>query len=84
MGFGMPGGTPAIGICYAGGSGNGMASASFNLERILQSCGLDIVDMINARRQNMDAKIPQLEMVGKWLASRPTSGPSLGPPPSKK
>jgi multimeric flavodoxin WrbA len=81
MGFGMSGGTPAIGICYAGGSGNGTASATFNLERILQTCGLDVIDMINVRRQNMDAKIPQLEIVGKWLASRPTSGPPLGPPP---
>jgi len=83
-GFGATGGTPAIGICYAGGSGNGTASASFNLERILQTCGLDVIDMINVRRQNIEAKIPQLEIVGKWLASRPTSGPPLGPPPSKK
>lgn len=83
-GFGMSGGTPAIGICYAGGSGNGTASALFNLERILQTCGLDVVDMINVRRQNMDAKIPQLELVGKWLVSKPTSGSWPPPPPSKK
>jgi multimeric flavodoxin WrbA len=83
MGFGIPGGTPAIGICYAGGSGNGTASASLNLERILQTCGLDVIDMINVRRQNIDAKIPQLEMVGKWLATRPTSGPWPPPPPKK-
>ncbi len=81
-GFGMSGGTPAIGICFAGGSGNGTASCSFNLERILQTCGLDVVDMINVRRQNIDVKIPMLEMVGKWLTTKPTSGP--WPPPQDR
>lgn len=83
-GFGTAGGTPAVGINYAGGSGNGTASASFNLERILQTCGLDVVDMINVRRQNIDAKIPQLEIVGKWLSTRPTSHPAFPPEDMKK
>jgi multimeric flavodoxin WrbA len=82
-GFGASGGTPAIGICYAGGSGNGTASCSFTLERILQTCGFDVVDMINVRRQNIDVKTTQLEIVGKWLAARPTSG-SWGPPSDVK
>lgn len=82
-GFGMSGGTPAIGICFAGGSGNGTASCSFNLERILQTCGLDVIDMINVRRQNIDVKIPMLEMTGKWLTGRPTSG-SWPPPQDRK
>jgi NAD(P)H-dependent FMN reductase len=82
VGFGMPGGTPAIGICFAGGSGYGTPSCSFNLERILQNCGLDVVDMINVRRQNIEVKLPQLEIVGKWLATRPTSG--TWPPPQDK
>jgi hypothetical protein len=38
--------------------------------------------MINARRQNFDVKLQQLEIVGKWLASKPTSGP--WPPPQDK
>jgi len=38
-GFGMSGGTPTIGVCYAGGSGNGTVSCAFFLERILQTCG---------------------------------------------
>jgi NAD(P)H-dependent FMN reductase len=79
-GFGMTGGTPAIGICYAGGSGNGTISCAFFLERILQTCGFDIVDMIPVRRQNIDNKIPMLEITGKWLATRPTSGPPFAPP----
>jgi multimeric flavodoxin WrbA len=79
-GFGRAGGTPAIGICYAGGSGNGTVSCAFFLERVLQTCGLDVVDMIPVRRQNIDQKIPILEMTGKWLVTKPTSGPFMPPP----
>ena len=74
------GGTPAMGICYAGGSGNGPISCCASLERVLQTCGLDVVDMIPARRQNLEAKLPMLEMAGRWLATRPTSGPPFVPP----
>jgi multimeric flavodoxin WrbA len=83
-GFPMGGGTPAVGICYAGGSGNGTISCAATLERVLQTCGFDVVDMIPVRRQNIDVKIPMLEMVGKWLAAKPTSGPWPPPPPPKK
>ncbi len=65
--------TPAIGLCYAGGSGNGTTSCAMNLERILQVCGFDVVDMIPARRQNLEAKLPILEQVGAWLVTRPSS-----------
>ncbi len=78
--FPMAGGTPAIGICYAGGSGNGTISCCANLERILQTCGFDVVDMIPARRQNLDIKLPMLEVIGKWLVTKPTSGPPFIPP----
>jgi multimeric flavodoxin WrbA len=83
-GFPMAGGTPAIGICYAGGSGNGTVSCAASLERVLQTCGFDVVDMIQVRRQNIDIKIPMLEMTGKWLVTKPTSGPFMPPPPPKK
>ena len=73
------GGAPAIGLCYAGGSGNGTISCCANLERILQICGFDVIDMIPARRQNLEIKLPMLELVGKWLVTKPTSGP--WPPP---
>jgi multimeric flavodoxin WrbA len=75
------GGTPAIGLCYAGGSGNGTISCCANLERILQTCGFDVVDMIPARRQNLEVKLPVLELVGEWLVTKPTSGPWPPPPP---
>jgi NAD(P)H-dependent FMN reductase len=79
--FPPPGGTPAIGLCYAGGSGNGTVSCAFFLERILQMCGFDIVDMIPIRRQNLEIKLPMLELTGKWLVTKPTSGP--WPPPRR-
>lgn len=78
--FPSGGGTPVIGLCYAGGSGNGTISCSANLERILQICGFDVVDMIPARRQNLEAKLPVLELTGRWLVTRPTSGPPFVPP----
>ena len=73
-------GTPAIILCYAGGmSGNGAISCAANMNAILQRCSFDIVDVILARRQNLDVKIPMLELTGKWLATKPTSGPPLRP-----
>lgn len=73
-------GKPVIGLCYAGGSGNGTTSCCANLERTLQTCGFDVVDMIPARRQNLEAKLPVLELTGKWLVTTPTSGPPFVPP----
>ena len=66
---------PAIGLCYAGGSGNGTTSCCANLEHILQQCRFDVIDMIPVRRQNLEVKLPMLELVGKWLATKPISGP---------
>ena len=79
--FPPAGATPAIGLCYAGGSGNGTVSCAASLERVLQTCGFDVVDMIPVRRQNIEVKIPILELTGKWLATKPTSGPPFVPPP---
>ncbi len=66
---------PAIGLCYAGGSGNGTTSCGANLERILQQCRFDVIDMILVRRQNLEVKLPMLELTGKWLVTKPISGP---------
>ena len=43
--------------------------------------GFDVVDVINVRRQNIDVKVPMLEMTGEWLATKPESGPMPVPPP---
>ncbi len=44
-----------------------------SLERVLQTCGFDVVDMIPVRRQNFEHKLAVLELTGKWLASKPTA-----------
>ena len=67
-------GKPTIGICVAGGGGGGAPNCSVSLERVLSRIGFDVVDMIPVRRQNLEAKKRQLELVGGWLATRPTSG----------
>lgn len=68
-------GKPAMGLCMAGGGGGGASSACYNLETILQMCGFDVIDMWAVRRQNIEIKLPMLEMIGSWLATKPTSGP---------
>jgi multimeric flavodoxin WrbA len=65
---------PAIGVCVAGGSGGGSVTCCVSLEKVMTYCGLDVVDMISVRRQNLQAKLPALELAGQWLASKPTSG----------
>ncbi len=73
---GIPGtrGTPAVGLCLSGGGGGGAPNCSLNLDRILQTCGFDVIDMVLARRQNLELKLSLLELTGEWLATRPASG----------
>jgi len=66
-------GPVAMGLCYAGGSGNGTTTCSMNLERTLMFCGFDVVDMLPARRENLDNKLIIAEQTGKWLATCPSS-----------
>jgi NAD(P)H-dependent FMN reductase len=73
-------GIPAIGLCLSGGGGGGAPSCCPILENIMQRCGFDVVDMIPMRRQNIEFKIEILEITGKWLATKPTSGIAGHPP----
>jgi len=61
-------GKRAIGVCVAGGGGGGALECCVSLKRVLSTCGFDVVDMVPVRRQNLQAKLPRLEMLGKWLA----------------
>ncbi len=63
----------AAGLCVAGGGGGGGPSCCVSLERVLRTCGFDVVDMLPARRQNLDAKLEQLRLAGAWLATAPKS-----------
>lgn len=62
-------GKRAVGICVAGGGGGGGSPyCVFSLERVLSTCGFSVIDMIPARRHNLDMKLEVLKTVGKWLA----------------
>ncbi|HNS31526.1 MAG TPA: flavodoxin family protein [bacterium] len=58
----------ALGICVAGGGGGGAPACSFNLQKILNTCGFNVVDMVEIRRQNLDMKLKILKSTGQWLA----------------
>jgi len=79
---GVPGmqGQPAVGICLSGGGGGGAPNAAINLERVLQTCGFNLVDMILIRRQNLDLKLGVLKLTGEWLAT-PKNLVNTPPPP---
>jgi len=62
-------GKPAVGICVAGGGGGGAPACTVSLEKVLGTAGFDVVDMVPARRQNLDMKLDVLGTVGKWLAT---------------
>lgn len=61
------GGKIAVGICVAGGGGGGAPSCAVSMERVLQTCGLNVFDMVPVRRQNLDMKTEILKITGKWL-----------------
>jgi len=60
-------GTRALGICVAGGGGGGAPACAVSLEKVLGTCGFDIVDMVPVRRQNLEMKRAVLKMTGEWL-----------------
>ena len=61
-------GKAALGICVAGGGGGGAPNCCLSLERVLATCGFDVLDMVPVRRQNLQAKLPVLKHAGQWLA----------------
>ena len=61
-------GKTAVGICVAGGGGGGAPPCAVSMEKILSTCGFDVVDVIPARRQNLKLKVEVLQATGAWLA----------------
>ena len=66
-------GKPTICICVAGGRGGGAPSCTVSLEKVLRTCGFDVVDVVPVRHQNLEFKLDLLESTGRWLATGPTS-----------
>jgi multimeric flavodoxin WrbA len=62
-------GKRAVGICVAGGGGGGAPACAANLDRILTTCGFDVVDVVPARRQNLDHKATVCRSTGRWLTT---------------
>jgi len=62
-------GKPAMGVCVAGGGGGGAPACCVSLGKVMATCGLDVVDVIPVRRQNLQAKQQTLELAGQRLVS---------------
>jgi hypothetical protein len=57
-----------MGVCVAGGGGGGAPACCLSLEKIMSTCGFEVVDLIPVRRQNLQSKLPILELAGQGLA----------------
>jgi len=62
-------GKASLGICVAGGGGGGAPNCCVMLERILNLCGFDVLDMWPVRRQNLPLKCDLLRQAGRRLAT---------------
>ena len=58
-----------VGICVAGGGGGGAPACTVSLEKVLGTAGFDVVDIVPARRQNLELKLKVLRETGAWFAS---------------
>jgi multimeric flavodoxin WrbA len=65
---------PILGINMAGGGGAGTEISSASLKGVLTTCGFEVIDMINVRRQNFEVKLKTLRIVGEWFPEYVTSG----------
>ena len=63
-------GKPALGICVAGGGGGGAPACAQSLDKIVDRCGFDLVDVIPVRRQNLEMKRDILRATGTWPVFR--------------
>ncbi len=66
-------GKPAVAVCVAGGGGGGAPQCAQHMEQTLGQAGLDVVDVLPARRQNLTMKLDVARTVGRWLAGGPSS-----------
>ena len=63
-------GKPVAGIAVAGGGGGGAPECVRRMRMIFGTCRFDVLDMIPARRQNLDLKCRVLDATGMWLAEQ--------------
>lgn len=63
-------GKPVVGIAVAGGGGAGAPECIRRMRMIFGTCRFNVLDMIPARRQNLDLKCRLLTATGAWLAEQ--------------
>lgn len=63
-----------VGIGVAGGGGGGHVRCMDMMEKILKNIGVDVLDMVPVRRQNLDLKCDVLAMTGKWFVEQLKNG----------
>jgi multimeric flavodoxin WrbA len=61
---------PTVGITVAGGGGGGHIRCTEMMEKILKNIGMDVLDLVAVRRQNLDMKCDVLAVTGKWFAGQ--------------
>jgi len=62
-------GKATVCICVAGGGGGGAPLCAGSFESISRNLGLNLVDTVLVRRQNLEMKLPLLHATGQWLAT---------------
>jgi len=62
-------GRKAVGICVAGGGGGGAPECSASMQKVLGTCGFEVVDMIPVRRQNLEVKLKVLKTAAQGLSA---------------
>jgi multimeric flavodoxin WrbA len=61
---------PAVCVSVAGGGGANANMCNGIMERVCMKCGMDLMDLVPVRRQNLDLKCDQLRLEGKWLVAQ--------------
>jgi multimeric flavodoxin WrbA len=61
---------PTIGIAVAGGGGGGHVRCVEMMEKILKNIGMEVLDLIPVRRQNLDMKCGVLKFTGAWFVKQ--------------
>ncbi len=60
-------GTRAVGICVAGGGGGGAPACCLSLEKVVRTCGFDLLDVFPIRRQTLHRRLATLHDEGLLL-----------------
>jgi len=68
---------PVMGVCVAGGGGGGALACCLSLEKVMNACGFDVLDMVPVKRQNLKAKLNNLRLNGAWLATAAKMKPTV-------